>query len=154
MAVAPSDSYEIRAFGLDGTLKRIVRRNHALVAPTPDHTDLLIERAVTGQERPERRQQLREYYMAAPVPETHPAFAEAMSDEVGHLWVREYEIPGEEGANPVWTVFDPGGQVLGFMETPADLDIFEIGEDYILGHTRDALGVEYVQVWTLERSER
>ena len=154
MVVSPNDSYEIAAFGLDGTLKRIVRRDHTLVAPTPDHTDVLIERAVSGEERPERRRQLREYYLAAPVPETHPAFDEAMSDEVDHLWVREYDLPGEEGPNPVWTVFDPGGQVLGFMETPAGLDIFEIGEDYILGLVRDALGVEYVQVWSLERSGR
>lgn len=52
------------------------------------------------------------------------------------------------------TVFDPEGQVLGFMETPAGLGIFEIGDDYILGLARDDLGVEYVQVWSLERSGR
>lgn len=113
MAVAPNDSYEIRASGLDGTLERIVRRDHDLIATTPDHIDVLIEDAVNREGRAERRRQLREYYLKVPVPETHPAFDEATSDEAGHLWVREYDLPGEEGPDPVWTVFDPDGQVLG-----------------------------------------
>ncbi len=29
---------------------------------------------------------------------------------------------------------------------PRELEIYEIGEDHILGHTRDELDVEYVQV--------
>ena len=93
-----------------------------------------------------------EYYLEVPLPETYPAYAAAMSDLADHLWVREFSLPGEEPGNPVWTVFDPDGQVLGYVETPAGLQIFEIGEDYILGHATDDLGVEYVQVWSLERS--
>ena len=30
--------------------------------------------------------------------------------------------------------------------------IYEIGEDYILGHSMDELGVESIQVWPLDRS--
>ena len=74
MAVAPNDSYEIRASGLDWTLERIVRRDHDLIATTPDHIDVLIEDAVNREGRAERRRQLREYYLEVPVPETHPAF--------------------------------------------------------------------------------
>ncbi len=53
----------------------------------------------------------------------------------------------------LWTVFDPEGRVLGLVETPEGLWIHEIGEDYILGTAWDALNVEYVQVWGLERLE-
>ena len=155
VAIAPNDTYEIRAFGLDGTLKRIVRRDHDLVASTAAHMDAEIEDRVARrpeEERAERRRELREDFQQIPLPETIPAFAAAKADRVDHLWVREYELPGEGGANPVWTVFDPEGRVLGFVETPAGLDIYEIGEDYILGLATDDLGVEYVQVWSLERS--
>ncbi|MYG82163.1 MAG: hypothetical protein F4187_10590 [Gemmatimonadetes bacterium] len=155
-AVAPNDTYEIRAFDLDGTLKRIVRRDHDLVAPTPAHIDAHIERAVAArpeEEPAEVRQRMSEYYLEVPLPETYPAYAEAMSDLADHLWVREFGLPGAEPGNPVWTVFDPDGQVLGYVETPAGLQIFEIGEDYILGRATDDLGVEYVQVWSLERSD-
>ena len=157
MAVAQNDTYEIRVFGLDGTLRKIVRRDHELVAPTAAHLDAYIEDQVAErpeEEQAERRAELREAHGNRLLPETHPAYAAAMSDLVDHLWIREYNLPGEGGPNAVWTVFDPDGQVLGFVETPAGLSIFEIGEDYILGRARDALGVEYVQVWSLERSGR
>ena len=156
-AVAPNDSYEVRAYDLEGTLRRIVRREHEPVAPTTAHVDAYIERQVAATpeaERAERRRALRERHENRPLPETHPAYSAAMTDLVDHLWVREYSLPGEGGLNPVWTVFDPEGQVLGFMETPAGLAIFEIGEDHILGRATDDLGVEYVQVWSLERSSR
>ena len=155
MAIAPNDTYEIRVFGLDGTLKRIVRRDHDLVASTAAHIDAEIEQRVARvpeEEQAERRRELREDFQEIPLPETFPAFAAATADLVDHLWVRQYELPGEGGPNPVWTVFDPGGRVLGFVETPAGLDIYEIGEDYILGLATDELGVEYIQVWSLERS--
>ena len=154
-AVAQNDTYEIRAFDLDGTLKRIVRRNHDLVVPTPADVEALIEsRAaeVPEAERPERRAQMREFYGDRPLPDSHPAFGEVTSDLLDHLWVREYSLPGEEARNPTWTVFDPEGHVLGLMETPAGLTIFEIGEDYILGLATDDLGVESLQLWALERT--
>ncbi|MDE2874480.1 MAG: hypothetical protein OXQ93_03495 [Gemmatimonadota bacterium] len=42
--------------------------------------------------------------------------------------------------------------MFGFFETPKDLRVHQIGEDYILARSRDELGVEYVRVWPLERS--
>ena len=154
VAVAQNDTYEIKAFDLDGTLTRIVRRDHELVVPTSAHMDAYIERQVAAtpeEERAGRRRELREYHRDRPMPETHPAYDAAMADLAGHLWVREYHLPGEEVPGPVWTVFDRDGRVLGFLETPAGLAIFEIGDDYILGLARDDLGVQSVQVWPLAR---
>ena len=89
---------------------------------------------------------------ATPMADTFPAFSTFISDAAGHLWVREYDFPGEGRPAPLWTVFDPGGRVLGYLETPSGLRIFEIGEDYILVLVRGELDVESVQVWPLERS--
>ena len=73
-----------------------------------------------------------------------------------HRPLRAEGLPGGRfaGERPgsLWTVFDPEGRVLGFVETPEGLRIWEIGEDYILGRADDGLGVESVQVWPLERS--
>ena len=44
------------------------------------------------------------------------------------------------------------GRVQGFVDTPPDLELFEIGADYILGTTTDELGVERVQLWSLDRT--
>ena len=94
----------------------------------------------------------RQRYRAAPAVGRFPAFASLMTDALDHLWVEEYEIPGAERPGVVWTVFDPEGRVLGFVETAEGLEVYEIGEDYLLGRVTDELGVEYVQVWPLERS--
>lgn len=155
VVVSSNDTYEIRVYSTDGTLKRIVRREHDLVSTTQAHLDALIERRVAGSPEPERaarRREEQEQYRDVRLPDTHPAFRRVRADELNHLWVQEYTLPGEGGPNPVWTVFDPEGHVLGFMETPAGLRIFQIGADYILGYATDELGVEYVQVWSLSRS--
>ena len=153
--VAPNDDYEVRAYGPTGMLELIVRTDHALIAPTPAHLDAEIERRVAlrpPEEQAERRRGLRETFDEVPVAETFPAFDEIVADALGHLWVQEYDLPGEERENLLWTVFDPEGRVLGFVDTPSGLDIYEIGADYILGRATDDLGVEYVQLWSLERN--
>ena len=154
--VAPNDTYEIRAYEPAGTLSRIVRRDHALIAPTPAHVGAELERRVAlrpPEQQADRRRELRETFEEVPIAETFPAFDQIVADALGHLWVEEYDLPGEQRPNPLWTVFDPEGGVLGFVETPAGLNIFEIGADYILGRATDDLGVEYVQVWSLSRSD-
>lgn len=131
--------YEIKAFRADGTLVRIVRRDIVPRAPTQAEIDHYVS---TGAR----------YHESAQIAESFPAFSEIMGDAAGYLWVREYDFPLEERPAPLWTVFDPGGRVLGFLETPATLQIREIGEDYILGRVVDEMGVESIQLWPLERS--
>lgn len=165
--VAPNHRYEIRAFGTDGTLRHIVRRDHTPIPTTPAHreaffVEFLRERGFSPEaaaSEEEALQQVRQTMGDIPLPEKLPAFATLMTDALDHLWVEEFrildgefEIPGQETSEgPLWTVFDPDGHVLGFVETPPDLRIYEIGADYLLGRATDTLGVEYVQLWKLER---
>ena len=135
--------YEIKAFRADGTLARIVRRAHVPRAPTQaDYDHYVSQLPGTGLV----------HHESAQIAESFPAFSEFMDDGAGHLWVREYDFPLEPRPAPLWTVFDPAGRVLGFVETPAELEIEEIGEDYILGRVVDEMGVEEFQVWPLERA--
>ncbi len=135
--------YEIKAFRADGTLARIVRRGHVPRAPTQaDYDHYVSQLPVTGLA----------HHESAQIAESFPAFSEFMGDGAGHLWVREYDYPLEPRPAPLWTVFDPAGRVLGYVETPAELDVLEIGGDYILGRVVDEMGVESIQVWPLERS--
>ena len=141
--------YELKAFTTDGRLARIVRRGHELRAPTEAEVLAYVEEnARPGTAPDEIRRQAR----STPVAEHFPAYGSVASDATGHLWVREYSFPLEARPAPLWTVFDPDGQVLGFVETPRGLVIYEIGADYILGLMYDALGVGSVQLWALERS--
>ena len=158
VVISPTTRYEIRAFRADGALVQIVRRDHLPRTPTQADLEHHIEEELSRWEdvtdvTPEFQAQWREAIQSTPRAKTYPAFSSIMGDAAGHLWVREYDFPGEERAAPLWTVFDPGGRVLGFVETPKELDwILEIGEDHLLGHATDELGVESIQLWPLERS--
>ena len=161
IAIGDTRRYEIRVFRADGSLERIVRRDHVPRAPTPADVEADIEARVERNTRsvgsdPEAdsyREQRRREYRTVPVAEHFPAFQSIMADAADHLWVEEYEAPTDDFASRLWTVFDPNGQVLGFFETPKDWLIYEIGEDHIVVWTQDELNVETVQVWPLERSE-
>ena len=153
-----NNRYEIKAFAHDGSLARIVRRDHAARAPSREEIDAYIEERVSwypvdlsSDEIEEYMAETRKRLMSLPVAEKMPAFASVRVDRLNHLWVEEYEPPGQERPGSVWTVFDPEGRVLGFVETPEGLGIFEIGEDYILGRSWDQFDVEHVQVWPLQR---
>ena len=99
----------------------------------------------------EYQAEVRQNLQSVPVAEHITAFSSVIVDRLDHLWVEEFELPGQARPGSLWTVFDPEGRVLGFVETPDRLEIFEIAEDYILGRSWDEMYVEYVQLWALER---
>ena len=157
VVVSPTSLYEIRAWRGDGSLDRIIRRDHILRSPTEADRQLLVEDQMARiQQTPGVPEQMLEmargHLSRVPFAESFPAFSSVLGDAIGNLWVEEYEFPLEDRPGVLWTVFDPDGKVLGFVETPEGLEIFEIGEDYILGRTEDELEVQYVQVWPLERA--
>ncbi len=147
--VAPTDRYELRAYRSDGTLVRIIRREHEPRSPTQAELDaVLAERYADLQDA--RRTSLLAETADMPLVEFFPAFEVLRSDPLGFLWVQEYRLTG--APQVIWTVFDPEGRVQGFAETPRGLDVFEIGEDYVLGRTMDEFDVERVQLWPLDRA--
>ena len=148
VAIGVQDSYEIKAFAADGSLVRIVRRNGDLDSPTQEDLDALFDQML-GRLPGEARAGALSMLKDMPLVESFPAFDAIVADRAGYLWVREYRMQGEGDA--LWTVFDPEGRIQGLLTTPPGLEVFEIGEDYILGSTADDLGVEYVQLWSLSR---
>ncbi len=153
IVVSPTNRYEVKVFAQDGSLARIVRRDHVMRAPTAAHVEGYIEARASRLADSEAKESTRRGFEPVPVGEHLPAFASVMADALDYLWVEEYEPPGEELPGVLWSVFDPDGQIQGFVETPEELEVYEIGEDYILGRVVDELGVESVQVWRLERVE-
>jgi len=91
------------------------------------------------------RRRIERYLAEVTFPKEMPAYRDLRVDAGGNLWIEEYRAPGEEENQPRWEVFDPDGVWLGTVETPVGFQIFEIGEDYLLGLWRDDLGVEYLR---------
>lgn len=138
--VSRNDRYELRAYAPDGTLRHIVRVDHAPIPVTESLIELRREELGGGGRFDEM-----------PHPETLPAFMTVMSDALDHLWVREYNVPGQVGRHRLWTVFDPEGRVLGYVEMPEGMVIDEIGADYVLGRRLGEGRVVQVAVWPLRR---
>lgn len=67
----------------------------------------------------------------------------------GFLWVRD--IAGDGTPAPHWTIRDNNATMLGTIAVPAGFEPYEIGADYVLGRMRDADGVEYLEMYALER---
>jgi hypothetical protein len=78
-------------------------------------------------------------------PKEMPAYRDLKVDAGGNLWVEVYRALWEEEAPPRWEIFDPEGIWLGTVETPVGLQIFEIGEDYLLGLRKGELDVQSVR---------
>ena len=155
LVIGTNDRYEIRAYRVsDGTLARIVRREHVNRAPTrPEVVDAAI-RTLANMEGPrDALEAFRRAYEGMPIVESFPAFRVILSDPQAHLWVLEYELPETDRPASLWTVYDDAGHALGYVETPAGLSLLEIGADYLLGRQTDELGIERIQVWALERDD-
>ena len=161
--IGTSDHYEIRVYGGDATLRRIIRKQHDRIPVTVEdrHNLWLRWREIHAGRlhNPEVRYFLKTIE-ESPLPESFPAFDPEVRDDrgrrvgtplvvdyTGNLWVLEYRRPGDEV--PRWSVFDPSGRLLGVVTGPANFNVTEIGNDYILGWWTDALDVAHVLLYEL-----
>ena len=78
-----------------------------------------------------------------PLPEMMPVFSRLLVDEVGWLWAELYRY--DVRAPVRWLVFGADGEGLGSVDMAPDLEVREIGRDFVLGVWRDQLDVKYVR---------
>ncbi|MGI9626054.1 MAG: hypothetical protein ACR2QM_04405, partial [Longimicrobiales bacterium] len=147
--ISPNDRYEIRAYDPDGSLAVIVRRRHLVQEVTQADVDAYVARRAADA-APEDRPEIARVFDGIPPVASFPAFSGLVVDDSGDLWVNEYGRPGSERS--LWTVFASDGRIRGHVETPVGLTVYRIGADHILGRFEDELGVEHVQLWSLDRS--
>ncbi|NIN72091.1 MAG: hypothetical protein GTO46_09275 [Gemmatimonadetes bacterium] len=142
-----SDIYEIARYDASGELQRLIRKTQQNVSVTAE--DIERWKVEHFREEDENTRIFWERMFAdMPFPETMPAYERLIVDDEGSLWVEEYRRPGDE--QPRWTVFDPQGVLLGEVETPPGLQVYQIGSDFVLGRWTDELDVEHVQLYKLK----
>ncbi len=149
MIAGTSDTYDVRYYGSDGTLRRIVRKEHEPVPVTQADVDSVNARLQQSLAESNIPDELRSIYDDRPSAETMPAFLRLMTDSEGNLWVEEYRRPGDDV--PRWSVFDSDGYFLGVVTGPEGIRVTDIGPDYMLGIVTDELDVERVVMYRLVR---
>jgi len=140
-------AYEIYCFDGAGALKRIIR---VLRPPRPVTSEVIARHRAQPADLPDRsfvRPVVSRTLPASSYPKTLPTYAGFIVDRSGRLWVKEYPLPGDLESR--WNVFDQNGKMIGMVDTPAGLQITEIGVSYILGVWRDQEGVESVRLYTI-----
>ncbi len=146
---APGDRWEIREIAPGGRTLRVIRLDQPLdsvrgadmsafrvgaVRQLTDAGEANAEAVVDG-------------YTYA---EVFPTWNQILVDEVGNIWAKGYRW-FDMGADYRWTVFDRDGRYLGEIVVPYPLTVFEIGDDYVLGHMSDGRGGEAVYIYDLEK---
>lgn len=94
------------------------------------------------------RKQQEQVLDEVPYPETYPAFSALRVDAAGNAWIADYTPPGRPRP---WSIFDPAGHLLGTVRTPEELEVLQVGADFVLGRAVDAEGTEQVRLYPLQR---
>lgn len=142
--------FEVRNLDEQGTVVRIIRRSAERTAVTPAAIESFEAQMLREVQTDARRRRLQRLFREWTYPPFQPAYDQLVVDHEGNLWTRHYAI-GSSRSN--WSVFGPTGRWLGVIEMPADFTLKEIGSDYVLGVSVDDFGVEYVQLYALEKGD-
>ncbi len=139
---------EILEYDMSGSPRRIIRLAEPVVAPSRGDIDKLVEfRLAPWDMTPEDVEHFTQVqlsdYAEMPMPEIMPAFSRLLVDEVGWLWAELYRF--DVRAPMTWLVFGPNGEGFGSVDMPPDLEVWQIGRDFVLGVWQDELDVEYVR---------
>jgi hypothetical protein len=143
VVVGTQDQPELRVYGRDGALTRIVRAGGAVQPATDETMAPFIERSV-AEAQPERQADLRKSMEAAPRPEFMPALGGFVIDRDSRIWVSDPDV-GATGPTD-WTVFDAEGRRVARIRMPEGYRLLDAGTDWIVGVERDELDVERVTV--------
>lgn len=84
------------------------------------------------------------------IPESLPSYAQLLPSSNGEVWARIYSPDPFDVAT--WDVFSRDRRWLGQIQTPARFLGSAIDGDRLIGVWFDALGVEYVRAYTIDRA--
>jgi hypothetical protein len=144
--LANNPRYEIEVWDPEGSLIRIIRRLDApLVATDEEAREAL---AVMKEEDRFADRMLAEF--PVPIPGTRPAVHGLTPGPDGELWVEQGPFMPSDSMT-VFDVFDGEGVFLGPVRLRRDIDLLDVGHDYILSLRLDELDVPIVELYELDR---
>jgi len=148
--VADNETYEVRVYSITGQLKQVIRKQATPLTITDADERAYKDSVLATGNALQKRQMRAMFENLPPAPTAYPAYApDILIDAEGNLWIRESSRPGAQQAQ--WSVFAPGGELLGTLEIPPRLDVLEVGTDYVLGLARDEMDVEYILKYRLRK---
>lgn len=138
-------SYELGVYS-GGALRRIIRREQPPRAVTDAEWDAAVRQQLEKLDG-EWRGEMEGMYRRMPRPRVMPFYSAALFDDAGNVWLEDFRAPSDTVSR--WTVFEPGGRMLGGVAVPDGFRPTHIGPDFILGVEKDDMDVEYVRQYAI-----
>jgi streptogramin lyase len=142
------ENFEIREIDSQGNLVRIIRRRAAAVQLSQAAIDSFEAQMLASARTDAARQTRLALFREWNYPLQRSMYDDLRVDKEGNVWVRHAAIAGTSAE---WSVFDSVGVWLGTLRLPVRFEVKEIGSSYILGVATDILGVEYIEMYGLEK---
>jgi hypothetical protein len=140
----------VREYDERGCLKRVITIAGELRPIPPGEYERWIDWGAARVSDPSLARRL---YASLPKPRGLPAWQKLLVDAQGYLWAEVFRAQGDSTSYQ-WNVFTPEGRSFGTLELPPQLDVMQVGADFLLGRWTDADGLEYVRRYSLKRSSR
>jgi hypothetical protein len=154
LLVGQAEAFEFQVYSTNGHLERIVRRVTLPDPISPQDIETVVNARLERETNEQSRSQLSAMYRSAPYPERMPAYGSLLPDDLGNLWIEAYrfgDLPRTHSDHRLWSVFSSEGVWLGDVRMPQSFGAMQIGDDFVLGVSRDALGIERVEMYFLQK---
>jgi hypothetical protein len=145
--VGDGERPELRVYDTRGRLRRVARWAQPPQPIRPEDRDRVVRDFLRRARGSLGAAEARDLAARLPFPASYPAFAALLLDGQGNAWTQD----GDPARPSWWTVFDPGGRMLGTVELPPGLTPLEIGDDYVLGSWIAPGGAEHVRLHRLRK---
>ncbi len=147
--IGDSGQAELRAFDGTGRLMNQVRLPWTPRPFDEAAVNRARQRELDGVQQERDRVVISARYDAKYRPQTEPFFSRLVPSRGGGLWVERYRTNPGDAAD--YLVIDPAGKPMAQLKGPPGFTPYEVGDDYVLGVSRDADGVETVVIYNLRK---
>lgn len=147
--VGTAEGYVIKVLDFTGKEVGVIRDAASPTPVTKADIDAAIY-AEGGYQSEEVRKRLETHYASMKLPATLPPYNAFVVDALDHLWVQDF--PRASIKTVRWSVFTADGRLVGRVQLPTALDVYEVGSDYVLGRYLDAdASVPLIHLYKLTR---
>jgi hypothetical protein len=150
IALGNGDPYDVRLLDERGAVRTIIRRTTPPPSVTLADRDSALASRLAWADQQGRRPEMERMIAALPDQQSFPAHGRLEFDRDGNVWVQEYGRPTD--AFDRWTIYEPDGDLAGWLRVPRGMTFVEIGDDYVLALERDENDVERVAAYPLRKS--
>ena len=140
---------ELAVLDQHGQREVVVRWPVGDLAVTDDHVRQFHDVMFQRMDDPAQKQAAIDQLGELPLPDERAAYGELLTDARGLVWIAEGHLPLTAARE--WRIVDLDSGDVGRVVLPPGFDLLWIGEDEVIGRTRDELGVQRVEVRALLR---